>query len=318
MDEFDFIVSHLAPLSEQHPAALGLQDDAALVEIPEGHKLIITKDAIVEGVHFIGDEPPARIAQKALRVNLSDCAAMGAKPYGYFMALLLSETVQEDWLAGFAKGLAQDQKTYGLSLLGGDTTRTYGSLAITITLLGLVPNDMALKRSGARVGDEIYVSGTIGDAVLGLHFAKQDLFNPTPQEVHDVLRERYQLPLPRVALGERLRGIATSCIDISDGLVQDLGHICAASGVGAVIDWNKIPLSKSALDIAGATPEILLAGGDDYELMFTLPPDSDEARHILSRITPITCIGTIAEGGGVKVMHGRDEIKLPRGGFKHF
>lgn len=317
MNEFEFIARQLRPLATQ-PEALGLADDAAVLKVPQGQELVITKDALVEGVHFIGDEAPVLIAQKALRVNLSDCAAMGAKPYGYFLALMLSEALDEHWLQEFTEGLARDQQYYGLSLLGGDTTRTFGSFALSITLLGLVPEGTALCRKGAKPGDGVYVTGTIGDAALGLACAKRALMDDRQTPADSFLLERYQKPEPRVELGQKLRGLATACIDISDGLVQDLGHICAASGVGAVVEWDTIPLSKAARNSDALDKNLILAGGDDYELLFTLPEDKAGQLDALQASATVTRIGKIVEGKTVRVLQDQKDITPETAGYKHF
>ncbi len=302
MNEFDFIKTLLRPLAGE--GSFALSDDAASIRVPDLHELVITKDALVRGVHFIGTEPASQIARKALRVNLSDCAAMGAKPFSYLLALMLPPGITEEWLGSFVQGLKTDQEHFGVSLLGGDTTRSKSELAVSITMLGLVPHGKALRRNGAKTGDGIYVSGTIGDGALGL-IHKYDTF----------LLQRYQLPEPRIALGQKLQGIATSCMDISDGLAQDLGHICAASGTGAIIEWNKIPLSDAART-CNPEPEIILAGGDDYELLFTVPPS---AAPQLANMQGITRIGSITEGGGVKILDASGApIPLTRKGYRHF
>lgn len=318
MDEFDFIARCLSPLAAEREGAFGLKDDAATLQVPEGHELIITKDALVEGVHFIGDEPPALIARKALRVNLSDCAAMGAVPHAYMLALMLSENVHIEWLESFVGGLRADQDSYGLSLLGGDTTRTYGSTALSVTLFGFVPKGAALRRSGAVAGDDVYVSGPIGDAALGLSLARHLLTEHTPVTENEYLLGRYQLPTPQLALGQKLRGVATSCIDISDGLVQDLGHICAASEVGATIEWNAIPLSDAVRSAGSPDPETILTGGDDYELLFTLPAEASDKILALKAAFPITRIGKITEDKSVRVVDGRNELRFSRKGYTHF
>jgi thiamine-monophosphate kinase len=310
MHEFDFIARLLAPLSGK--GALTLKDDAAVLNVPQGRELVITKDAITAGVHFTGDEAPGRIAQKLLRVNLSDLAAMGAKPYGYFLALMLPESADDAWLSSFAAGLKADQKRYGLTLLGGDTTRAKGPLALSLTALGLVPQGKALLRSGAKPGDAIYVSGTVGDGALGL------------KAKGGYLRARYELPEPRVKLGETLRGIASACIDISDGLVQDLGHICKASGVGAEIHFEQVPLSTPARKLLAKIQqryETVLAGGDDYELLFTVPSKRERALLKAARAagTPVTRIGRITKGNQVYVIDEQGKIiTLSRLGYTHF
>lgn len=302
MDEFGFISTMLRPLAGE--GAFALSDDAASIRVPDGHELIITKDALLRGVHFIGTEPASQIARKALRVNLSDCAAMGAKPVSYLMALMLPPDTEVEWLESFVQGLKIDQEHFGVTLLGGDTTRTKGELAISITMLGLVPHGKALRRNSAKAGDDIYVSGTIGDAALGLK-NQGDAF----------LLQRYQLPEPRIALGQKLQGIASSCMDISDGLAQDLGHICTASNVGAEIFWPQIPLSDAAR-ACNPTPETILAGGDDYELLFTAPASASAQ---LAALQGITRIGRITEGSDVKVLDENGaQIVLKRTGYRHF
>lgn len=302
MNEFDFISTLLKPLAGE--GAFALSDDAASIRVPDGHELIITKDALVRGVHFIGTEPASQIARKALRVNLSDCAAMGAKPVSYLLALMLPPDITGEWLGSFVQGLKIDQDHFGVSLLGGDTTRTKGELAISITMLGLAPHGKILRRNGAKAGDDIYVSGTIGDGALGL-LHKYDTF----------LLQRYQLPEPRIALGQKLQGIATSCMDISDGLAQDLGHICTASGVGADISWPHIPLSDAART-CNPEPGIILSGGDDYELLFTAPTAASAQ---LAAIQGITRIGTITGGRDVKILDENGaQILLTRKGYQHF
>lgn len=312
MDEFGFIARFLSPLAAKENGAFGLTDDAAVIDVPAGQQLVLTKDALVEGVHFIGDEPPADIARKALRVNLSDLAAMGATPRAYMLALMLPAFADEQWLRDFTVGLQMDQGEFGISLIGGDTTRTLGSLALSVTMFGFVPAGMALRRSGARAGDDIYVSGTIGDAALGLSVAKYELTG-------DFLLNRYRLPQPRVALGAHLRGIVSSCTDISDGLAQDLGHICEQSQVGAAIEWSAVPLSDAARASGAVAAQTILGGGDDYELLFTASPENAHKLQALAAITPITRIGNITGGSGVHVFDAQGaEITLAHKGYKHF
>ena len=311
MDEFSFIARLLSPLATE-PGAFGLTDDAAALQVPAGHELIVTKDALVQGVHFIGDEPPADIARKALRVNLSDIAAMGAKPYGYMLALMLPKSIDEAWLSAFAAGLKADQaELFGITLIGGDTTSTTGPFSLSVTMFGLVPTGKALRRSGAKPGDAIYVSGTIGDAAIGLIIAR-DITCNLKAETRAALCERYRLPQPRTALGQQLQGLATACMDISDGLMQDLSHICAASHVGAMIEWDRVPLSPAATESKFAIPATVLAGGDDYELLFTAPANAKP-------LPGTTRIGTITDGTDVVVLDAQgEEIKLPYKGYKHF
>jgi len=322
MNELDLIKNYFAPLSTGETGAFGLTDDAAVLAVPEGMELVVTKDAISEGVHFIGNEPPALIARKLLRTNLSDLAAMGARPYGYFLALMLPEKTDEAWIKVFAEGLRSDQEIFGITLMGGDTTRTRGTLSLSLTALGLVPRGQALRRAGARIGDGIYVSGTIGDAALGLQVARCKLQVSKEADAH--LLERYRVPSPRVELGQKLRGVATASIDVSDGLMQDLGHIAECSGIGAVVIWEDIPLSdaaKSALPLVARPHETIAAGGDDYELLFTAPRTMHEKLCSLAKDAGvnITRIGEIKPGDSVKLVDktGR-EIYLERVGYNHF
>lgn len=314
MDEFSFIAGCLSPLAGE--GALGLKDDAALLSVPAGQEIVATTDALVAGVHFIGNESPADIARKALRVNLSDLAAMGATPYAYMLALMLPAEANDDWLRAFAEGLKADQYAFGMSLLGGDTTRTPGPLALSVTMLGRVPAGSALRRNGAKEGNDIYVSGTIGDAALGLQFAKES--RPSFLAPEHYLLTRYRLPNPRIALGEKLRGIATACMDISDGLVQDMEHICNASGVGAEIHASLIPLSGAAKELQ-ASMETVLSGGDDYELLFTAPATAAAGLQSLEGYIGVTRIGRITGGSGVRVLDDNGAaITLARRGYKHF
>lgn len=303
MDEFDLIAQLLRPLAHA-PEALGLADDAALLAARPGHRLAVSADMLQAGVHFFPDDPPASIAKKALRVNLSDLAAMGAEPYGYFLSLGLPQGTDEAWLRRFCDGLAEDQQTYRIVLMGGDTTRTLGPLSLNITALGWVPEGQALRRCGARAGDLLYVSGSIGDAGLGL------------REPSSPARERYLHPQPRVTLGMGLRGIASAAMDVSDGLAQDAGHLASASGVALVIEAAKVPLSaevRTAIEAGRFTLPDALTGGDDYELLFTAPADAP-----LPEGVPLTCIGHAEAGEGVRVRDGQGALlTLTRGGYRH-
>jgi thiamine-monophosphate kinase len=325
VDEFGFIASLLRPLTQGAPEALGLRDDAALIKPPAGMTLVITKDAISAGVHCIGDEPAGLIARKLLRANLSDLAAMGAAPYGYFLALLLPATTDEAWLHDFAAGLRADQEAFGITLMGGDTTRTHGPLALSATLLGLVPDGQALLRGGAKDGDSIYVSGTLGDGAMGLKVAQQDAALAGLGASHRAyLLERYRLPQPRIAWGQALRGVASACMDISDGLVQDLGHLCAASGVGAVLEAASVPLSEAAqaaLALVPAGAQLPLIGGDDYELLFTVPQAQDKTLHALAKEcnVRVTRVGRMTHAQqDVRVLDMQGEaLQLTEKGYRH-
>jgi thiamine-monophosphate kinase len=318
MNEFTIIEKYFVPLASGK-GSLNLKDDAALIQTPLGHELVITKDALVQGVHFIGNEEPSEIARKGLRVNLSDLAAMGAEPFGYFLALMTPSSVDENWFRSFTAGLKVDQELYGITLLGGDTTRIPGPLSFSITALGFVPAGQALKRGGANPGDNIYVSGTIGDSALGLKIAQNEW-----QHSDSFLLQRYNLPEPRVELGMALKHIATACMDISDGLMQDLRHICNCSGTGAVIQKDLIPLSKQAKTLLSQmhnADEIILAGGDDYELLFTASPFVSEALEAIAHKTnvPITSIGKITENKDIELLNNEgSRIHLSKWGYDHF
>ncbi|HEX5795196.1 MAG TPA: thiamine-phosphate kinase [Geminicoccaceae bacterium] len=318
LSEFAFIAERLRPLAAGTPGALGLADDAALLDPPAGAELVLTKDAMVAGVHFLPDDPPGDVAKKLLRVNLSDLAAMGAAPLGYLLALIRPKATAEDWLADFCRGLAEDQATFGIGLLGGDTVSTPGPLALSLTALGHVPRGTALRRCGARPGDDVWVSGTLGDAALGLKVLQGEL--AVADEVRAPLVERYRLPQPRLALGEALRGLASAALDVSDGLLADLGHILETSGVGAEVRTAALPLSAAAQGLPGAR-EAALAGGDDYELLFTAAPARRARIGALARelALPITRIGAIEAKPGLRVLDAAGRlIPIERAGWQHF
>lgn len=322
--EFARIARYFAPLAAGHPGARGLRDDAAFLSWPAGQGLVITQDAIVAGIHFIGDEPPADIARKALRVNLSDLAAKGAVPFAYLLTLALPQGSGDDVLAGLAAGLAADQQAYGLSLIGGDTVSTPGPLSLSITALGR--GDQPVERSGARAGDLVCVTGTIGDAALGLDIARgRDLGLDADDAAF--LLARYRLPQPRVRFGAGMARLAHAGLDVSDGLVADLGHLAAVSGVDISLDAGRVPLSPAARAVLRRDPSRLpdlLSGGDDYEIVLTvsegaLPRVSDVAA---ASGTPVTVIGQVlpahGQAGLVTVGDGAGGIiDLPRLGWQH-
>ena len=317
--EFDLIATLLAPLSGDDPRALGLTDDAAVMPQKSGIDTVVSTDTMVAGVHFLPSEAPDIIARRLLRVNLSDIAAMAAQPAGYFLNLTLPSTIGNDWLEIFASGLAADQEMFGIRLLGGDTTGTPGELTLSVTLFGEVPSGGAIRRSTARSGDVVFVSGTIGDAGLGLARLRDGV------DSADALVRRFQLPDPRVSLGPQLRGIASAMADVSDGLVADLGHICAASGLAATIRADDVPLSAGARAVLaedGCEIAQLLTSGDDYELVFTVAADrvgEVEAAAARSNV-PASRIGSVRQGqGGVSVLDGDGNYISPRiTGFRHF
>ena len=319
--EFDLIAQSLASLSDA-AQGLGLTDDAALFEPTPGHTAVLSTDTLVAGVHFLPDDPPRDIARKALRVNLSDIAAMGAVPKGYLLNLSLPDDVADTWLDAFVAGLAADQQVFGVTLLGGDTVRTPGPFTVSVTAVGEVRLGRAMKRAGARIGDVVLVTGTIGDAVIGLRVltGKAAL---DPANAKFVL-DRYRLPQPRTSIGPYLAGLASAAIDVSDGLIADLGHICETSSVAATISADTVPLSpagRAAIDAGQLTVSEAVSGGDDYELLFCAPP---ETRDALSRLSAtldvaITEIGEITAGAGVELIDGNGEaVVIDRPGHTHF
>ena len=319
--EFDLIAQSLASLSDA-AQGLGLTDDAALFEPTPGHTAVLSTDTLVAGVHFLPDDPPRDIARKALRVNLSDIAAMGAVPKGYLLNLSLPDDVADTWLDAFVAGLAADQQVFGVTLLGGDTVRTSGPFTVSVTAVGEVRLGRAMKRAGARIGDVVLVTGTIGDAVIGLRVltGKAAL---DPANAKFVL-DRYRLPQPRTSIGPYLAGLASAAIDVSDGLIADLGHICETSSVAATILADTVPLSpagRAAIDAGQLTVSEAMSGGDDYELLFCAPP---ETRDALSRLSAtldvaITEIGEITAGTGVELIDGNGEaVVIDRPGHTHF
>jgi thiamine-monophosphate kinase len=318
LGEFEFIAARLKPLAAGTAAALDLEDDAALFDPPAGMTLVLTKDAMVAGVHFLADDPPGEIAKKLLRVNLSDLAAMGAAPVGYLLALARARETPESWLADFCRGLGEDQAEFGIGLFGGDTVSTPGPLTLSLTALGQVPKGQALRRRGARADDDLFVSGTLGDAALGL-FVLQGKLEARRDERAFLIR-RYRLPQPRLALGERLRGLAHAAIDVSDGLLADLSHILEASGVGAELWADRLPLSPAARALPGAR-DAALAGGDDYELLFTAPAARRTEVGALGKSLglPLTRIGRVEAGSKLKVVDadGRELAPTSRG-WQHF
>ena len=329
MGEFELIERFFRQKAEQPSTgalALGIGDDCALLQPDAGMQLAITSDMLVEGRHFFAGTDPERLGHKALAVNLSDLAACGARPQAFTLALALPQ-VDAAWLEGFSRGLLQLADTHGCELVGGDTTQ--GTLNICITVFGEVPTGQALLRSGARLGDDLYVSGTLGDARLALEV----LLGHTPLPADTLVRARQRLerPMPRVALGLALRGIASSAIDVSDGLLGDLGHVLRASGVGATVDAsiaaNLIATSahpesaKCQFD-----PEFLLqcalAGGDDYELLFTAAPTQRDAVAQAAQAcgTAVTRIGRIEAEPGLRLLGANGQVLDARryASFDHF
>jgi len=314
--EFDFIREHLLPLTRGDAAALELSDDAAVLEGLAAP--VLASDMLVEGRHFLTSDGPAVAATRALGSNLSDLAAMGAVPRGFLCSIAWPDHYAPEDRVTFVEAMARAAATYRLPLLGGDTTSGSSDLVVSLTVIGDGSGGV-LHRKGAQVGDDVWVSGTIGDAVLGLSIAKGEL------DTHALLLERYQNPRPRLELGQALHGLASACIDISDGLVADAGHIADAAGVGIEIETALMPWSAPVLhwleNEGQAGVETLIAGGDDYELLFTAPHEKASQVLALSREigVELTWIGRVTEGAGVRVLDDAGEpIAMERGGFTHF
>lgn len=334
LGEFELIARYFVPLAAGEPGAFGLSDDAAVIAVEPGHRMVVTTDTIVSGVHFLPSDPPEAIAAKALAVNLSDLAAMGARPRAYTLALALPRDWDRGnaalWLEGFSGRLVLDQREAGVDLIGGDTVATPGPLCITVTALGVVKEGEAeLRRSAARPGDLVYVSGMIGDAALGLKYVMGEL-PKLAADLGNSLADRYRFPRARIELGRQLVGIGHGVADVSDGLVADLGHICAASNVSVTIDASRVPLSSPVRAAIASIPDLLavaLTGGDDYELIFTVPPASADTIRAISNAldTPLTAIGRVDErtAMGPKAVvrvQGADgrPLNLGRHGYQHF
>jgi len=309
-NEFARIETYFAPLASE--AGLGLKDDAAVFAPPPGREMVITTDQMLEGVHFLEHDDPALIARKLLRRNLSDLAAMGAEPLGYLLTMALPADQPEDWIARFAQGLEDDQNVFNIKLFGGDSSSSKHGIALTATLLGTVAPGAALRRNGAKPGDGIWVTGTIGDAALGLEKRRGHLAGS-----HNYLVSRSMLPQPR--LGLDLAGIATAAIDISDGLVQDLGHLARSAELSAVIRADMVPASPEAAALGEAFLETRLTGGDDYELILAVPPGNGEALKEACGTLTVTRIGVFQPGEGVHVLSSSETVlEFKSAGWSHF
>jgi len=314
--EFDLIKRHFTRPAAN--AVLGVGDDCALVDVTNGVDLAVSMDTMVSGTHFFPDVNPENLGHKALAVNLSDIAAMGAMPYWAMLALTLPN-VDHEWLAAFAKGFFDLAQEYNVSLIGGDTTRG-PALTMTVTIMGEVPAGAALRRGGAKPGNDVWVSGNVGDAALAVahRYGKIVLAEPDYREAVMRLYE----PSPRVALGQALRGLATAAIDISDGLLADLTHICRLSEVGATVDLNSVPVSAIGAKHIHSDEgrNAILAGGDDYELCFTAHPNSRESILDMQEVlgVPITRIGQIKRGKGVSLLDDGKPVKIDGRGYDHF
>ncbi len=322
------IATFFAPLAGE--AGLRLRDDAALLRPPPGCELVLTKDLLVAGVHFFGDDPAAAIARKALRVNLSDLAAKAAEPLGFLLGLALPADWTGEWLQSFASGLGQDATNYRCPLLGGDTVKTPGPLTISITAVGAVETGKMVRRDGVNAGDRIYVTGTIGDAALGLLLrrgasADRDWVGALSEADASFLRDRYLLPQPRLALREALKARAHAAMDVSDGLAGDLGKMLALAGETAAIELGRIPLSGAAARALRAAPRLIepiCAGGDDYEILCAIPPEEAAAFEAAAAAAgaPVSLLATASPGEAAPAFIGADgePILLARPSFQHF
>jgi len=321
-DEFGVISRYFRPLTGGKPAALDLGDDGAVIQSTSGAEIVITCDALIAGVHFLEDSQPQAVAARALRVNLSDLAAMGAAPVAYTLALMVPVGTPEKWFEEFSLQLLEDQKRYGIWLIGGDTVATPGPLSVSITAFGEVPCNSALTRSTAGVGDRIYVTGTIGDAALGLSVLKGDL-KQCDKATIEYFVKRFLWPEPRLSVGRGMRGIASAAVDISDGLLADIGHICVASDVGAKVWESSIPFSSRAgslISTGAVLRSQLMGGGDDYELVLVVPEKNNQVfwQTTVEHAVAVTEIGVITGGNEVCLVDEQgNSIGTGRLGYRH-
>jgi thiamine-monophosphate kinase len=319
LSEDDLIARYFAPLAGE--AGLALKDDVARLKPPPGQDLVVTVDGLVAGVHFFADDPPEAIAAKALRVNLSDLASKGAAPLGFLLTLAMPADMTADWLDAFARGLGEDARTYACPLIGGDTVRTPGPLTLSITALGAVPQGVLPARTDARPGDLLYVSGTIGDAALGLQLRLgkgPDL--AAPHRLH--LLARYLRPEPRLALAPAMRH-ARAAMDVSDGLVGDLAKMLRASGAGGELDLREVPLSPAAQAYVAAEPaglEIAVTGGDDYEVLAAIPAGHAAAFESAAAAAGVAvrAIGRVGSGGFRVIGPDGGEARFGQVSYSHF
>jgi thiamine-monophosphate kinase len=314
LGEFELIARYFSRSGARADVLLGVGDDAALLEVPPDRVLVAAVDTLVEGRHFLPDAPADSVGHQALAVNLSDLAAMGAEPAWALLSLSLPQA-DEAWLEGFASGLYALAGRHGVAVVGGDTVR--GPRVVSITALGFVERGAALRRDGARVGDLVYVSGWPGEAAAGLELLQRGrAVAPV-----DALVRRCRYAEPRLALGRALRGVATAAMDVSDGLLGDLGKLCAASGVGARLELERLPVSGelAARHGAGDCERLVLAGGDDYELLFTLPDSAAAAAEAaLARVCAVHCIGRIEAQAGVRCLRDGRPVRTGIAGYDHF
>ena len=319
------IARYFRPLAT-HPGAFGLGDDAAALAPPAGCDVVLTTDGVIAGVHFFADDPPQTIGRKALRMNLSDLAAKGARPIGFLLSVALPSGTDEAWLAAFAQGLGEDAARYDCPLLGGDTDRTPGPTSVSIAAFGAVPHGKMVRRSTANVGDCVVVTGTIGDAALGVKLRRdRDLARrwQLTNAMADHLEQRYLLPQPHNTLAEAVLQHAAAAMDVSDGLAGDLAKLCRASSVSAAIDVSRVPLSDAARAAIAAAPELLetvLTGGDDYEIVLTLTPEKLAAFRAAAKAVgvAVTEIGNVQAGEGARFIQDGKPLTFARASYSHF
>jgi thiamine-monophosphate kinase len=319
------IARYFRPLAT-HPGAFGLRDDAAVLTPPPGCDLVLTTDGVIAGVHFFADDPSETIGRKALRMNLSDLAAKGAKPIGFLMSLALAAGTDEAWIAAFAAGLGEDAAHYGCPLLGGDTDHTPGLISVSIAAFGTLPEGTMVRRSTAKPGDSVIVSGTIGDAALGVKLLRDrglsDGWRLTAAMAAQ-LERRYLLPEPRTALADAVRRHASAAMDVSDGLAGDLAKLARASSMAAEIDVARVPLSDAARAAVAADPsliETVLTGGDDYEIILTLAPDKLDDFQAAAKAVGIGVseIGTVHAGKGARFIRDGEALAFAQPSYSHF
>jgi thiamine-monophosphate kinase len=319
MSEFELIARHFTHVGAQrHDVRIGVGDDGAVVMPPASRELVMVTDSLVEGVHFPPGSPPASIGHRAFAVNLSDLAAMGAEPAWALLALALPDA-DDAWLAAFSRAAGDLCRRHGVALIGGDTTR--GPMTINVTMIGIVPIGVALERAGGQAGDAIFVTGTPGDSAAGLALEQNRLRVPDSMSAQ-ILRDRFLFPTPRCDVGIALRGLASACIDVSDGLGGDLEKLCAASGCGADVDAAALPISDALAGAVGRelAREYALTGGDDYELLFAVPLARLGAMNtaIAQGLGPVTRIGSLVSGKGVRVSTRGGVMQFSGSGFDHF
>ena len=321
------IAKYFRPLAT-HPGARGLIDDAAVISVPSGHELVLTADGVIAGVHFFPDDPPDTVARKALRINLSDLAAKGAKPLGFLLSIALRQGTPESWLKGFTAALRADAKRFGCPLLGGDTDRTPGLVSVSVAAFGTLPRGTMVRRDGARAGDRIAVTGTIGDAALGVVLRRERGLAKRwglDAKMRDHLLQRYLVPQPRNAIAAALRQHAHGAMDVSDGLAGDLAKFCRASRVDATVEIARVPLSRAARTALAADPaliETILTGGDDFEVLASLSPRKLDAFRKAARTAGValTEIGRVTRGAGKSRLldpQGR-ALTFARPSYSHF